>query len=146
MPGDPCGHHMRQRWEDRQVHPGLSQEHPSKAERALPLHPVTGAGYYLAACLVGAYQETLGDLHNLFGDTNAVHVGLDEGQVKISEVVEGDTVREVLSYVQYEPEELRRKFSKSIEAAVQKDKLTLDEARTLRRFYERGLNESTYLT
>lgn len=115
-------------------------------KRTLPLHAFTGAKYYLAACLVGAYQETLGDLHNLFGDTNAVHVGLDDGQVKISEVVEGDTVREVLSYVQYEPEDLRRKFSKSIEAAVQKDKLTLDEARTLRRFYERGLNESTYLT
>lgn len=118
----------------------------SEQGRTLPLHPHTGAKYYLAACLVGAYQETLGDLHNLFGDTNAVHVGLEDGQVKISEVVEGDTVREVLSYVQYEPEELRRKFTKSIESAVQDDKITLDEARTLRRFYERGLNESTYLT
>ena len=98
-------------------------------------------------CLVGAYQETLGDLHNLFGDTNAVHVSLDEaGAVEIKEIVEGDTVREVLGYVQYEPDELRRKFTKAIEAAVRKSKLTLDEARTRRRFYERGLNESTYLT
>ena len=97
--------------------------------------------------MVGAYQETLGDLHNLFGDTNAVHVRLGEsGKAKISEVVEGDTVREVLGYVQYEPDELRRKFTKSIEAALQENQLTLDEARTLRRFYERGLNESTYLT
>jgi arginine decarboxylase len=70
----------------------------------------------------------------------------ESGKAKISEVVEGDTVREVLGYVQYEPDELRRKFTKSIEAALQENQLTLDEARTLRRFYERGLNESTYLT
>ncbi|MEO0474817.1 MAG: biosynthetic arginine decarboxylase [Planctomycetota bacterium] len=118
----------------------------TEPERILPLHAYTGAPYYLAVCLVGAYQETLGDLHNLFGDTNAVHVRLgDNGKAKISEVVEGDTVREVLGYVQYEPDELRRKFTKSIEAALQDNHLTLEEARTLRRFYERGLNESTYL-
>ncbi len=118
-----------------------------EADRVLPLHPFTGAKYYLAVCLVGAYQETLGDLHNLFGDTNAIHVAIDqEGAIEIREVVEGDTVREVLGYVQYEPDELRRKFTKSIEAAVRKSRLTLDEARTLRRFYERGLSESTYLT
>ncbi|MFK7789366.1 MAG: biosynthetic arginine decarboxylase [Phycisphaeraceae bacterium] len=115
--------------------------------RTRPLHQHTGAKYYLAACLVGAYQETLGDLHNLFGDTNAIHVAIGEnGNAEISEVVEGDTVREVLGYVQYEPDDLRRKFTKSIEAALQANRLTLDEARTLRRFYERGLNESTYLT
>lgn len=124
--------------------PGHGETEPN---RVLPLHPVTGAKYYLAACLVGAYQETLGDLHNLLGDTNAVHVSIDgDGTVAVSEVVEGDTVREVLSYVQYDPDELRRKFSKSIESAVRDNRLTLDEARTLRRFYERGLNESTYLT
>lgn len=124
--------------------PGEGETDPA---RTLPLHAFTGAPYYLAACLVGAYQETLGDLHNLFGDTNAVHVGLSEdGKVEISEVVEGDTVREVLGYVQYDPDDLRRKFTKSIEAALQASRLTLDEARTLRRFYERGLNESTYLT
>lgn len=124
--------------------PGWGEGEP---DRVLPLHPYTGAPYYLAACLVGAYQETLGDLHNLFGDTNAVHVSVGEnGNVEISEVVEGDTVREVLGYVQYDPDELRRKFSKSIEAALQDSLLTLDEARTLRRFYERSLNESTYLT
>ncbi|MGB0766643.1 MAG: biosynthetic arginine decarboxylase [Phycisphaeraceae bacterium] len=119
----------------------------SEPDRTLALHPYTGAPYLLAACLVGAYQETLGDLHNLFGDTNAVHVGLDDnGQPTILEVVEGDTVREVLGYVQYDPESLRRSFSRSIETALREDRLTLDEARTLRRFYERGLNESTYLT
>lgn len=131
---------------DGKIDQFISEQGDSISSRTLPLHPHTGAKYYLAACLVGAYQETLGDLHNLFGDTNAIHVGLEDGQVKISEVVEGDTVREVLSYVQYEPDELRRKFTKSIEAAVRKETLSLDEARTLRRFYERGLNESTYLT
>jgi len=124
--------------------PGWGEGEP---DRVLPLHPYTGAPYYLATCLVGAYQETLGDLHNLFGDTNAVHVSVGEkGQIEISEVVEGDSVREVLGYVQYDPDELRRKFTKSIEAALQDNQLTLEEARTLRRFYERGLNESTYLT
>jgi len=124
--------------------PGYGEGEP---DRVLPLHPYTGAPYYLAACLVGAYQETLGDLHNLFGDTNAVHISVDDkGGIEVTEVVEGDTVREVLSYVQYDPDELRRKFTKSIEAAVRDNRLTLEEQRTLRRFYERGLNESTYLT
>lgn len=119
----------------------------SESEHTLALHPYTGADYYIAACMVGAYQETLGDLHNLFGDTNAVHVRLDDdGGYAIEEVVEGDTVREVLSYVQYDPDELRRKFTKSVEKAVRENRLNLDEARVLRRFYEKGLAGSTYLT
>jgi len=125
----------------------IPSESEGEPDRTLALHPVTGAKYYLAACLVGAYQETLGDLHNLFGDTNAIHVSIDDDHtIKISEVVEGDTVREVLGYVQYDADELRRKFTQSIEAALRQNQLTLDEARTLRRFYERGLSESTYLT
>jgi len=113
----------------------------------LELHPYTGADYYLAAFLVGAYQETLGDLHNLFGDTNAVHVKIDEdGEVVIDEVVEGDTVSEVLTYVQFEPEQLRRDFRKTIEQALRNRKLNLEEARSLRRFYENGLAGYTYLT
>ena len=124
--------------------PGWGEGEP---DRVLPLHAFTGAPYYLAVCLVGAYQETLGDLHNLFGDTNAVHVSVNaQGKVDISEIVEGDTVREVLSYVQYDADELRRKLTKSIEAAVRNESLSLEEARKLRRFYERGLSESTYLT
>ena len=116
-------------------------------QHTLPLHPYTGADYYLAAFLVGAYQETLGDLHNLFGDTNAVHVRIGpDGQAEIEEIVEGDTIREVLSYVQYQPDELRRSFTKSIETAVREQRLNLDEARTLRRFYEKSLAGSTYLT
>ena len=68
----------------------------------LELHPFNGEPYYLGAFLLGAYQEILGDLHNLFGDTNAVHVSLDEdGEVDLDAVIKGDTVREVLAYVQY---------------------------------------------
>ncbi len=73
-------------------------------KRTLPLHTFDGQPYYLGAFLVGAYQEILGDLHNLFGDTNAVHVSIDEqGDLVIEEVVKGDTVREVLQYVQFDP-------------------------------------------
>ena len=71
-------------------------------KRTLPLHPFNGEPYYLGAFLLGAYQEILGDLHNLFGDTNAVHVSLNEdGEVILDTVIKGDTVREVLEYVQF---------------------------------------------
>ena len=73
----------------------------------LELHPFDGQPYYLGAFLLGAYQEILGDLHNLFGDTNAVHVSLDDdGEVELDDVIKGDTVREVLHYVQYSADEL----------------------------------------
>ena len=72
-------------------------------KRTLPLHPFNGDPYYLGVFLVGAYQEILGDLHNLFGDTNAVHVSLDEnGKVVLDAVIKGDTVREVLDYVEFD--------------------------------------------
>ncbi len=71
-------------------------------KRTLPLHPFDGGDYYLGAFLVGAYQEILGDLHNLFGDTNAVHVRLSPaGEMILDSVIKGDTVREVLNYVQF---------------------------------------------
>ena len=130
----------------------------------LPLHPYSGGtgatgatggtgasggsggDYLLGVFLVGAYQETLGDLHNLFGDTNAVHVTVDEGGgVHIGEVVEGDTVAEVLRYVQFDPEALRRSYRNTLEAAVRRGKLTVQESALLRRFYEQGLAGSTYL-
>jgi arginine decarboxylase len=112
----------------------------------LELHPYTGDDYYIAAFLVGAYQEILGDLHNLFGDTNAIHVTLGEdGQPTIDEVVEGDTVREVLQYVQFSADELMRAMRKSVERALRDKKLTIDESRLLLRFYESGLKGYTYL-
>ncbi len=112
----------------------------------LELHPYQGGDYFLAAFLVGAYQEILGDLHNLFGDTTAVHVSLDEhGQTSIDEVIEGDTVREVLQYVQFNPDELTRAMRKSLERALREQKITLDESRVLLGFYENGLKGYTYL-
>ncbi|MCE9590913.1 MAG: biosynthetic arginine decarboxylase [Planctomycetes bacterium] len=113
----------------------------------LELHPYkNNEDYYLAAFLVGAYQEILGDLHNLFGDTNAVHVTIGEdGQASIDEVIEGDTVREVLQYVQFSADDLMRSMRKSVERALRDKKLTLDESRVLLRFYESGLKGYTYL-
>jgi arginine decarboxylase len=115
--------------------------------RTLPLHVFDHAKpYYLAAFLVGAYQEILGDLHNLFGDTHAVHIGFDEdGEWAIEEVVPGDTVREVLSYVQYEPERLERMVRQDVERAVRRKQLTVQEGRQLLHFYQHGLDGYTYL-
>jgi arginine decarboxylase len=114
--------------------------------KTLQLHPFDGQPYYLAAFLLGAYQEILGDLHNLFGDTNAVHVRLDDdGEVVIDEVIKGDTVREVLAYVQYSSEELTGRLRKDVERAVRGGKISLAESKQLLRFYETGLDGYTYL-
>lgn len=128
----------------------------SEPETTLPLHalrPGENGGpagelepYYLAVFLTGAYQETLGDLHNLFGDTHAVHVVANgDGGWSLDEVVEGDTVREVLRFVQYSPEDMRRALRKEIEGAVASKRLTLKEAVSMRRFLDDGLDGYTYL-
>jgi arginine decarboxylase len=102
--------------------------------------------YYLGVFLTGAYQETLGDLHNLFGDTHAVHVVLgDDGHWHLEEVVEGDTVREVLQFVQFDPDAMRRSLRKEIEAALAAKRLTLQEAVSMRRFLDQGIDGYTYL-
>jgi arginine decarboxylase len=112
----------------------------------LELHPYDGSPYYLAAFLLGAYQEILGDLHNLFGDTNAVHVSLDDdGEINVDTVIKGDTVREVLAYVQYSAEELTARLRKEVERAVRAGKISLTESRQFLRFYESGLDGYTYL-
>jgi arginine decarboxylase len=112
----------------------------------LELHPFNGKPYYLGAFLLGAYQEILGDLHNLFGDTNAVHVSLDDdGEVVLDAVIKGDTVREVLHYVQYSAEELATLMRKDVERAVRAGKISLDDSRQLLAFYESGLEGYTYL-
>src|SRR5262249_26870339 len=99
-------------------------------KKTLELHPVKdGEKYYLAVFLVGAYQEILGDLHNLLGDTNAVHVSLDdEGDVSIDEVIPGDTVAEVMTYVQIDAQQLKREMRRDAERAVKNKKLTGAEA------------------
>jgi arginine decarboxylase len=115
-------------------------------KKTLPLHAFTGEPYYLGAFLVGAYQEILGDLHNLFGDTNAVHARLDaNNQVVLEAVIRGDTVREVLDYVQFKSTVLAEEFRRDVEAAVREGRIGYEEAGLLLRFYEEGLNGYTYL-
>ena len=102
--------------------------------------------YYIGAFLVGAYQEILGDMHNLFGDTNAVHVRLGpEGEVILDEVIKGDTVREVLDYVQFKSDNLVTNLRRSVEAAVREGRLSYEESGQLLRYYEEGLHGYTYL-
>jgi len=116
-------------------------------KRTLELHELkSGEEYYLAAFLVGAYQETLGDLHNLFGDTHVVHIRLhDEGGWWIEEIVKGDTAGKVLSYMQYDVDRLFPQFARDCERAVRENRLTLAESQALRRFYEEELHGYTYL-
>lgn len=116
-------------------------------KRTLELHPVAeGEEYYIGAFLVGAYQETLGDLHNLFGDTHVVHIRLDDnGQWWIDQVVEGDTMREVLKYVQYDVDRLYQDIRRECELAVRNKQLTVSESRALVSLYETGLAGYTYL-
>lgn len=115
-------------------------------KRTLPLHPFNGEPYYLGAFLVGAYQEILGDLHNLFGDTNAVHVSLGaNGEVILETVIKGDTVREVLDYVQFNAEALLASFRRDVEVAVREGRIGYEESGRLLRFYEEGLQGYTYL-
>src|SRR5580698_5179461 len=116
-------------------------------KRALELHELkAGEKYYLAAFLVGAYQETLGDLHNLFGDTHVVHIRLrDGGGWWIEEVVKGDTANKVLEYTEYDTDELYPRISRDCERAIQEGRMSITEAQAVKRFYENQLNGYAYL-
>jgi arginine decarboxylase len=118
-----------------------------EVKRTLQLHELRpGEEYYLAAFLVGAYQETLGDLHNLFGDTHVVHIRIhDQGGWWIDEIVKGDTAGKVLSYMQYDVDRLYPQLARDCERAVREGRMTLAESQQLRRFYEFELNGYTYL-
>lgn len=114
----------------------------------LELHPLkeTKEPYYLGLFLAGAYQEVMGNLHNLFGDTNAVHIQLTPRGYEIEQVVKGDTVKEVLSYVQYDTEDLIESIRRRTEKALQENRITLEEAQRLLQNYERSLGSYTYLS
>ncbi len=113
----------------------------------LPLHDPEiekGHEYMLGIFLVGAYQETLGDLHNLLGDTNVVSVRVENGKVKYSRELEGDSVAEVLSYVEYDPKDMLTRFRNLAESAVVSKRITATERREIMESFEAGLRGYTY--
>jgi len=112
----------------------------------LPVHTLhRGEPYMLAAFLVGAYQETLGDLHNLFGDTNVVSVQVDEdGDIDYVQELQGDSVGDVLSYVEHRPERLMEQFRALAEEAVKAKRITPAERRVILAAYDNGLRGYTY--
>ena len=115
-------------------------------KHTLELHAPNGEPYYIGSFLVGAYQEILGDLHNLFGDTDAVHVRLDGDDYRVEHVVAGDSVSEVLSYVQYSKDDLVSRVRRAVEVALREKRLTMAESGRLLRRYEEALEGYTYLT
>ena len=112
----------------------------------IALHDPSPGPYYLGVFLVGAYQEVLGDLHNLFGDTNVVHVRMGADDVPdLAKVVEGDSVGEVLSYVQYDPEELIARMRVAGEKALRMKRIEKQEVQELLKIYKEALSGQTYL-
>ncbi|MGC9528691.1 MAG: biosynthetic arginine decarboxylase [Limnospira sp.] len=113
----------------------------------LELHPLKPEQpYYLAMFLAGAYQEIMGNLHNLFGDTHVVHIKLNPQGYEVEYVVKGDTMTKVLGYVQYDSEDLIESIRRQTEAALQAQKITLEESQLLLQNYERSLGRYTYLS
>ena len=115
-------------------------------QKYLEVHEIKeGEAYYMAVFMTGAYQETLGDLHNLFGDTDAVHISLNDNGYVINNYVKGDSVTEVLSYVQYYKSQLIENIRQSSETGIVKKYLSHEEACWLMKHYEEGLSGYTYL-
>ena len=111
----------------------------------LPVHTLRKKEpYYLGVFLVGAYQEILGDMHNLFGDTNAVHISVDNGKYNIDKTVDGETVAEVLDYVQYNPKKLVRQLEMWVTKSVKEGKISLEEGKEFLANYRSGLYGYTY--
>jgi arginine decarboxylase len=111
----------------------------------LPLHNLTDEEYYLGVFLVGAYQETLGDLHNLLGDTNVVTIQIDpDGQLRYTRELEGDSVADVLSYVEYDPKNMMKRIRKLAEEAVCGDTITARDRRDIMEAFENGMRGYTY--
>ena len=112
----------------------------------LPLHKVKpNESYYIGVFLVGAYQEILGNMHNLFGDTNAVHVTVNNNTYEIEQVIDGETVADVLEYVQYDPKKLVRRLEIWVSKAVKEGKISEVEGKEFISNYRAGLYGYTYL-
>ncbi|MFQ5503025.1 MAG: biosynthetic arginine decarboxylase, partial [Phycisphaerae bacterium] len=120
--------------------------HMRDVKNVLELHPPGDQEYYLGIFMTGAYQEILGDMHNLFGDTNAVHVSIKEdGQYFVDYVVDGDTIEDVLHYVQYSTETMIARLRCNVERALREKRINFNESAELLRSYERDLKGYTYL-
>ena len=112
----------------------------------LPVHQLKKTEqYYLGVFLVGAYQEILGDMHNLVGDTNAVHISVKDGRYHIDQIIDGETVEEVLDYVQYNPKKLVRQLEIWVAKSVKAGKISLEEGKEFLSNYRSGLYGYTYL-
>lgn len=112
----------------------------------LPVHTLRkNEPYYLGVFLVGAYQEILGDMHNLFGDTNAAHITVKDGHYHIDQIIDGETVEEVLEYVQYNPKKLVRQLEVWVTKSVKQGKISLEEGKEFLSNYRSGLYGYTYL-
>ncbi|EFA45160.1 arginine 2-monooxygenase [Hallella bergensis DSM 17361] len=114
--------------------------------RVLPLHTLKkNEPYYLGVFLVGAYQEILGDMHNLFGDTTAAHISVKNGKYNIDQIFDGETVEEVLEYVQYNPKKLVRQLEQWVTKSVKQGKISIEEGKEFLSNYRSGLYGYTYL-
>ncbi|MEG0647946.1 MAG: arginine decarboxylase, partial [Bacteroides sp.] len=112
----------------------------------LPVHSLKAKEpYYMGVFLVGAYQEILGDMHNLFGDTNAVHVSVSDKGHSIDQIIDGETVAEVLDYVQYNPKKLVRTLETWVTKSVKEGKISVEEGKEFLSNYRSGLYGYTYL-
>ncbi|KAA6347017.1 Biosynthetic arginine decarboxylase [termite gut metagenome] len=112
----------------------------------LPVHRLEeNESYYMGVFLVGAYQEILGDMHNLFGDTNAVHISVKDGSYSIEQIIDGETVAEVLDYVQYNPKKLVRTLETWVTKSVKEGKISVEEGKEFLSNYRSGLYGYTYL-
>ena len=117
-----------------------------KSSHVLPIHALKrNEPYYLGVFLVGAYQEILGDMHNLFGDTNAVHISVKNGDYHIDQIFDGETVEEVLEYVQYNPKKLVRQLEIWVTKSVKEGKISIEEGKEFLSNYRSGLCGYTYL-
>jgi arginine decarboxylase len=150
-------HRLREEPDERCVLADLTCDSDGKIDRfidvedpkpVLEVHTVKpDEAYMMGIFLNGAYQEILGDLHNLFGDTNAVHVRLtDDDDYEVSHVVKGDSIHEVLDYVEYEPRVMVERMRLQAERAKREGRITVDQVKLLLRHYEDSLASYTYLT
>lgn len=131
---------------DGKIEKFIDTENVGEIRKTLQMHSFTeNTPYYLGIFLTGAYQEILGDLHNLFGDTDAVHVSLSEAGYTIDHYVPGDTVSEVLTYVQFERAGMVDSVRQATEESIQRGTITKQEAKLLIKHYEEGLSGYTYL-